>query len=153
MVGRILLLCGALALLATCGEPERDNPFDPSFKDGEVLLRRQIVGEWERDADGENQVYAFKADGAVEWRDYSAPDGGPVDRTAPFPQTLVLTYSGTYVLEGRTLKLVFTQVQTNEPAGVKSPPDDDARLLRVALRGDLLTLSEGGRDRRFSRLF
>ena len=153
MSGRILLLCGALALLATCGEPERDNPFDPRFADGEVLLRRQIVGEWERDADGENQVYAFKADGVVEWRDYSAPDGGLVDRAAPFPQTLLLTRSGTYVLEGRTLKLVFTQVQTNEPAGVAPPLDDDERLLRVSIRGDLLTLSGDGRDRRFSRLF
>jgi hypothetical protein len=142
-----------MAFLAACGELERDNPFDPRVSEGEALLRTQILGEWELDEDGENQVYVFRADGSVERRDYSAPGGGLVERGAPFPQTLVISRSGTYGLEGKNLSIVFTQIQTNEPAGVPPPLDPDGLLLRLEVRGDRLTFSGDSRERSFTRLF
>lgn len=142
----------AFAGLATCGDIERDNPFDPN-SGGEAFLRQQIIGEWERDVDGENQVYIFKSDGGVEWRSYSSPAGGIVDRNAPFPQTRVITFLGTWTLEGKTLALRFTTPLTNDPeAPPPSLPTGDL-LVEAEVRRDFLTLRDQDGARQFSRLF
>lgn len=138
--------------LAACGNFERENECDPktslssSFCDIESL----IIGTWSR-ADGEkNQVYTFKEDGRVELRDYTSPDGGAIDRNASYPQTLVLSFTGTYILVGDILRINFTAVQTNDPAG--QTPSLGPKEVNVRIRGNTLTMEERDGDRIYARL-
>ena len=103
------------------------------------------MGTWSR-ADGEsNQVYTFKEDGRVELRDYTSPDGGTIDRNASYPQTLVLSFTGTYILVGDILRINFTAVQTNNPAG--QTPSVRDKQVNIRISGNTLTMEERDANR------
>ncbi|MEW6751537.1 MAG: hypothetical protein AB1505_11260 [Candidatus Latescibacterota bacterium] len=137
MVGR-LAAAAALVLLglwaAGCGVPERDNPLDPI--NANAAAAELLIGTWSRQDAEANEVYTFKAEGRVELLCYSAPGGGVVDRGAPFPQTLQISYAGTYVLRGNLLRITLTTAQTNEPGGIPPtlPPDDRVVVIEVGAR-------------------
>ena len=103
-----------------------------------------------RQAVEQDQVYIFKQDNRAELRDYSAPDGGPVDRNGAFPQTLVFSFSGTYLLVGDLLRITFTDVQTNDPGGSKPLLRDKVVNIRIA--NDELIMEEIDGDRAYARL-
>jgi hypothetical protein len=151
MNGPSALLLTALLALAGCGQPARDNPYDPQVS-RYVDLQAAIVGSWGREDVEANQVYTFRTDGRVELRDYAAPGGGAVDRNAAYPQTLVLTYSGTYELAGSVLRISYSEVSTNDPAGtVPSLPAIDSRFV-VRVAGAQLSLEGSDGLRFFQRL-
>jgi hypothetical protein len=108
------------------------------------------VGTWSR-ADAEsNQVYTFKEDGRVELRDYTSPNGGAIDRNASFPQVLVLSFTGTYILVGDILRINFTAVQTNDPAG--QTPSLRDKQVNIRISGNTLTMEERDGDRLYTRI-
>ena len=135
--------------LVACGNFERKNPYDPQGG-GITDFNALLVGTWSR-ADGEsNQVYTFKEDGRVELRDYTSPDGGTIDRNASFPQTLVLSFTGTYILVGDILRINFTAVQTNNPAG--QTPSVRDKQVNIRISGNTLTMEERDGDRLYTRI-
>jgi len=137
--------------LTACGNFERKNPYDPQGG-GITDFGALLVGTWSRIDAEKNQVYTFKEedDGRVELRDYSAPDGGIVDRNASYPQTLVLSFTGTYVLVGDILRINFTAVQTNDPAG--QTPSLGNKQVNIRINGNTLTLVELDGDRLYVRI-
>lgn len=139
------------ALLLGCGVPERDNPLDPaSGRGGDIA--ELLIGTWNRADAEKNEVYVFKRNGGFELHSYSAPGGGEVDRNAPYPQTLRITYFGTYALVGNLLRLSFSGVQTNQPGGVLPalPPAD--KVVTIAVARDTLIFREPDGDRLYTRL-
>jgi len=132
-----------------CGDLERNNPADPRVSGG-IHLAEQLIGSWSLDEGDENVVYFFKTNGGVELRSYFAPEGGVVDRNAAFPQTRVITFTGTYRLEGRTLTLSFTSAQSNDPNEIPLLPRDD-EVVRTSIGRDALTLEGDGRKRFYRR--
>ena len=96
---RCIYLILLLPLLLACGNVKRANSYDPSGG-GITDLRSLLVGTWSRDDAEKNQIYTFKADGRAELRDFSAPEGGAIDRNGAYPQTLVFSFSGTYAIVG-----------------------------------------------------
>jgi hypothetical protein len=128
---------------------ERSNAYDP--KGGGITdFNALLVGTWSR-ADAEsNQVYTFKEDGRVELRDYTSPDGGTIDRNASYPQTLVLSFTGTYILVGDILRINFTAVQTNNPAG--QTPSVRDKQVNIRISGNTLTMEERDGDRLYTRI-
>jgi hypothetical protein len=144
----LVLALGALGM--GCGELERSNPYDTTRSGGIVDLREELVGAWSREDVEKNEVYAFKADGRVELRDFSSPGGGPVDRNASYPQTLVLSFTGTYVLVGDLLRITFTDVQSNDPSGSKPLLRD--KVVNILIQGNRLTMKEADGERVYARL-
>ena len=138
-----------LPLLLACGNVKRDNCYDPS---GGCItdLGSLLVGTWSRDDTEKNQIYSFKADGRAELRDFSAPEGGAIDRNGAYPQTLVFGFSGTYAIVGDLLRITFTDVQTNDPGG-ETPILRD-KVVNIAIKGDELTLEEPDGDRVYARI-
>ncbi len=135
--------------LAACGNFERDNPYDP--KGGGITdFTALLVGTWSRVDAEKNQVYTFKEDGRVELRDYTSAGGGAIDRNASYPQTLVLSFTGTYILVGDLLRINFTAVQTNNPAG--QAPSLRDKQVNIRIRGNALTLAELDGDRLYTRI-
>ena len=94
-------------------------------------------------------MYTFKKDGRVELRDYSAPGEGEIDRNGSYPETLVLSFSGTYVLAGDRLRISFTSVRTNDPLG-KVPSLRD-KVVLISILGDVLTMKEVDGNREYMR--
>jgi hypothetical protein len=142
-IGWMLCCC-----LLACGNFERTHPYDPRGG-GVTDLTALLVGTWSRDDAEKNQVYTFKEDGRVELRDYSAPAGGVVDRNGSFPQTLVLSFAGTYYLVGNQLRINFTSVQSNDPAG--QLPSLRDKLVNIKIAGNVLTMEERDGDREYKR--
>jgi hypothetical protein len=143
------LLIALLPLVLACGDVGRSNPYDPSGENV-IDLRAQLVGTWSREAVEQNQIYIFKEDGRAELRDYSAPDGGTVDRNGAFPQTLVYSFSGTYMLVGDLLRITFTDVQINDPGGALPLLRDKVVNIRIA--NNELIMEETDGDRTYVRL-
>ena len=143
------LLIALLPLVLACGDVGRSNPNDPSREDA-IDLPVELVGTWSREAVEQNQIYIFKEDGRAELRDYSAPDGGTVDRNGTFPQTLVYSFSGTYMLVGDLLRITFTDVQINDPGGTLPLLRDKVVNIRIA--NNELIMEETDGDRTYVRL-
>ena len=148
---RSAIAAALLFLLAGCGNFERSNPFDPAGG-RPVEIGDLLIGTWSREDSEKNEVYTFKRDGRVELRDYSSPGGGEVDRDAPFPQTLVVVYSGTYTLIGNLLRISFTDVQINDPEGLPPslPPSD--KVVEIEVTADRLVMREWDGDRIYTRM-
>ena len=146
-----IFVCIAVAAFVAvgCGDLKRDNPADPQVSGG-VHLSDQLIGSWSLDEGDENLVYFFKTNGGVELRSYSAPDGGLVDRNAPFPQTRVITFTGTYRLEGRTLTSSFTNAQSNDPDEIPLLPQDE-EVVRISIARNTLTMESADRKRSYLR--
>lgn len=153
MSARILLLSAGLLLvgLSACGDLGRSNPYDPG-SGVEVNTDELLIGTWTREAAGENRIYVFKRDGRVELFDYSSPSGGTVDRDAGYPLTLVISYSGTYTLNGNLLRLSFTGVQTSDPSGVPPSLPSTDRVVSILVDATALTLAERDGNRTYTRL-
>ena len=143
------LLIALLPLVLACGDVGRSNPYDPSGENV-IDLRAQLVGTWSREAVEQNQIYIFKEDGRAELRDYSAPDGGTVDRNGTFPQTLVYSFSGTYMLVGDLLRVTFTDVQINDPGG--STPLLRDKVVNIRIANDELIMEETDGNRAYVRI-
>ncbi|MEE3259472.1 MAG: hypothetical protein VX293_09705 [Candidatus Latescibacterota bacterium] len=145
-------LIALLPLLVACGDLKRDNLYDP--QGGNITdLRSLLVGTWSLADAEKNQIYTFKAEGqppACTLRDYSAPNGGPVDRNGAYPQTLVISFAGTYKLVGDLLRITFTGVQTNDPGG-EAPLLLD-KVVNIRIANDELTLEELDGDRVYARI-
>ncbi len=150
---KLLIALAFVAVLGqtACGNFERENPCDPSsLLDSAVCdTSTLLIGTWTRDDAEKNQVYTFKMDQRVELRDYSAPGGGTIDRNASYPQTLVLSFTGTYVLVGDLLRINFTDVQTNELGG--EVPTLRDKQVNIRIVGNTLTLKEIDGDRIYTR--
>ena len=114
------------------------------------IFRNHAVCSVSREAVEQNQIYIFKEDGRAELRDYSAPDGGTVDRNGTFPQTLVYSFSGTYMLVGDLLRITFTDVQINDPGGTLPLLRDKVVNIRIA--NNELIMEETDGDRTYVRL-
>ena len=97
-MAKLISLWTMCCLLLACGNFERSNPFDATVEGSITDLNALLVGTWSRADVEKNQVYTFKEDGRVELRDYSAPGEGEIDRNGSYPETLVFSFSGTYVL-------------------------------------------------------
>jgi hypothetical protein len=153
MSGLIGKMAMAVLVVVTsgCGEFERSNPLDPASGQ-EVNTGELLIGSWSREDAEKNEVYTFKSNGSVELRDYSAPDGGEVDRNASFPQTLEIRYSGTYTVVGNLLRISFSQAQVNDPGGSPPllPPSD--KVISIVVGFDQLILEERDGDRIYERL-
>jgi len=134
-----------------CGEFERSNPFDPASGQ-EINTGELLIGSWSREDAEKNEVYTFKRNGSIELRDYSAPGGGEVDRNASFPQTLVISYSGTYTVVGNLLRISYTQAQVLDPGGQPPPLPPTDKVVSIMLGFDQLTLEERDGDRVYERL-
>ena len=151
MRGGLPFAAALVMSLVACGGPVRDNPLDPRVS-RTIDLQEALVGSWGRDDAEKNEVYTFKVGGRVELRDFSSASGGAVDRNASFPQTLVITFAGTYELTGSVLRLSFTQAESNDPAGrVPSLPGGDRQVV-VGIRHDVLTIQEADGVRQYTRL-
>jgi len=145
---KIALLIALLPLLPACGDVGRSNPYDPSG--GNVIdLRTQLVGSWSRESVEQNQIYIFKEDSRAELRDFSAPEGGSVDRDGAFPQTLVYSFSGTYMLVGDRLSITFTDVQINDPSG--TPPLLGDKVVYIRIANNELIMKDIDGDRTYVR--
>ena len=138
-----------LPLLLACGNVKRTNCYDPN---GVCItdLPSLLVGTWSRDDAEKNQIYTFKADGRAELRDFSAPEGGAIDRNGAYPQTLVFSFSGTYAIVGDLLRITFSGVQRNDPGG-ETPILRD-KVVNIAITGDELTVKEPDGDRVYARI-
>lgn len=159
MSGASERIAGALlcALLLGCGVPERDSPLDPASGQ-EVDPAELLIGTWSRVDAEKNEVYTFKPNGACELWDYSpgpessAMDLSEVDRNAPFPQTLYIQFSGTYLLRGNLLSLSFTGVATNDPdSALPSLPPQD-KVVSIVVGVDQLIIEERDGDRLYTRI-
>jgi len=151
LIGKMAMAVLVVVALVGCGEFERSNRFDPAS--GQVVnFDDLLIGSWSREDAEKNEVYIFKSNGSVELRDYSAPDGGEVDRNASFPQTLEIRYSGTYILVGNLLKISYTRVQINDPEDQPPllPPSD--KVVSIVVSSDQLILEERDGDRIYERL-
>ena len=148
-MAKLIPLWTMCCLLLACGNFERSNPFDPTVEGSITDLNALLVGTWSRADVERNQVYTFKEDGRVELRDYSAPDGGAIDRNGSYPETLVLSFSGTYVLVGDRLRISFTFVRTNDPSG--QVPSLRDKVVPIAILGDVLTMKEADGNREYMR--
>ena len=146
---RCIYLILFLPLLLACGNVKRTNSYDPRGG-GITDLRSLLVGTWSRDDAEKNQIYTFKVDGRAELRDFSAQEGGAIDRNGAYPQTLVFSFSGTYAIVGDLLRITFTDVQTNDPGG-ETPILRD-KVVNIAIKGDELTLEEPDGDRVYARI-
>ena len=135
--------------LLACGDFERSNPFDTTVEGSITDLNALLIGTWSRADVEKNQVYTFKKDGRVELRDYSAPGEGEIDRNGSYPETLVLSFSGTYVLAGDRLRISFTSVRTNDPLG--QVPSLRDKVVLIAISGDVLTMKEVDGNREYMR--
>ena len=143
---RLLILL--LPLLVACGNVKRANPYDPQGG-GITDLRSLLVGAWSREAPEQNQIYTFKEDGRVELRDFSAPDGGEIDRNGVYPQILEFRFTGTYALVGDLLRITFTDVQANDPS-IERPLLRD-KVVNIRIQSDELTLEEPDGERIYAR--
>ena len=122
-------------LFAGCGDLERDNPLDPNAQNHIGPLKDAIIGIWSLENEQENRVYQFSLNGSVSLTDYSNPEGGEVDRNGTYPQTLVIRFSGTYILGGTLLNISFTESFTNTTE-VESPPvPADPFIFEIIPRG------------------
>ena len=135
--------------LVACGNFERTGQHDP-LGGGITDLKLLLVGTWSRDDAEKSQIYVFKEDGRAELRDYTAPDGGAVDRNGAYPQTLVFSFTGTYQIVGDLMRITFTDVQTNEPGGEKPLFRD--KVVNIEIVGDELTMKEADGDRVYARI-
>jgi hypothetical protein len=135
-------------LLVACGNFERTSK-DP-LGGGITDLSLVLVGTWSRDDAEKNQIYVFKEDGRAELRDYTATDGGAVDRNGAYPQTLVFSFTGTYQIVGDLMRITFTDVQTNKPGGEKPLFRD--KVVNIEIAGDELTMKEADGDRVYARI-
>lgn len=129
------------ALCAGCGDLVRDNPLDPAA--GVTALRDELVGSWSHESADRNEIYVFMADPAVELWEFSSPSGGSVDRSAPWPETRVRIYTGTYQLTGNILGLSFTQAQSNDPDDAVSVPATRISV-EITISRDTLTFDKTG---------
>jgi hypothetical protein len=147
-MAKLIALWMACCCLLACGNFERSNPYDPSGG-GVTDLKGLLVGTWSRADAEKNQVYTFKEDGRVELKDFSAPSGGEIDRNGSYPQTVVLSFSGTYVLVGDLLRITFTSVQTNNPSG--QVPSLRDKIVNISIVDNVLVMEELDGDRRYTR--
>lgn len=143
----LLVLFAALG----CGVPARDNPVDPA-NPNPVDYAGLLIGTWSRVDAEKNEIYTLKTDGRVELYNYSAPGGGEVDRNAAYPQTLVITYYGSYTLAGNLLRLSFTGVQTNNPDGSLPALPSTDKVVSIQVTRTTLTLEERDGDRVYTRI-
>ena len=150
MAWKIAIILVGLAL-AGCGDLERDNSLDPRSTDFIGDLGEALVGEWSLETLAMNQVYTFKIDNTVQLYDYSSPSGGPVDRSASYPDMLLIRFSGTYSVVGNFLRISFTEALSNEP-GAASPslPPSDLRA-EISIRGNTLTMKDSSGERIYTR--
>ena len=148
-MARLISLWTICCLLLACGNFERSNPFDPTVEGNITDLNTLLVGTWSRADIEKNQVYTFKKDGRIELRDYSAPGEGDIDRNGSYPETLVLSFSGTYVLAGDRLRISFASVRTNDPLG--QVPSLRDKVVPIAILGDVLTMKEVDGNREYIR--
>lgn len=132
-----------------CGDLQRENPADPQVSGG-LHLHEQLIGYWSLDEGDVNQVYFFKNNGGVELHSYTSLEGSVVDRNAPFPQTSVSIFAGTYLLAGRTLTLSFTSVTSNDPDTIPLLPRD-AEVVRISIARNTLTMEGEGAKRSYLR--
>ena len=148
-MAKLISLWTMSCLLLSCGNFERSNPFDPTVEGSITDLNAVLVGTWSRADVEKNQVYTFKEDGRVEIRDYSAPGGGDINRNGSYPETLVLSFSGTYILVGDRLRISFTSVMTNDPSGLVPSLRD--KVVPIAILGNVLIMKEVDGNREYMR--
>ena len=138
-----------LLLSGGCGDYNRDNPFDPVVTGG-LSLHEQLLGSWNRVEEQGNELYIFKSDGGVELRRFFSPDGGPVDRNASYPTTLVRVFEGIYKVVNDKLTISFTHVYSNNPDdGIGVPAID--KVVEISIRRNTLTLDEPDGRRFYNR--
>lgn len=147
----VLLVFLVLSAVLGCGVPERDHVLDPA-NPNPVDIADLLVGTWSRVDAEKNEIYTLKADGRVELHDYSAPGGGEVDRNGSYPQTLVITYYGSYALVGNLLRLSFTGGTTNNPDGSLPALPEADKVVSIQVTRTTLTLKEGDGNRVYTRI-
>ncbi|MFA6111561.1 MAG: hypothetical protein WDA75_22610 [Candidatus Latescibacterota bacterium] len=147
----VLLVLLFLAAISGCGVPERDHVLDPA-NPNPVDIAALLVGTWSRVDAEKNEIYTLKADGRVELYDYTAPGGGEVDRNGSYPQTLVITYYGSYALVGNLLRLSFTGGTTNNPDGSLPALPEADKVVSIQVTRTTLTLKERDGDRVYTRI-
>ena len=138
-----------LSLSSGCGDYNRDNPFDPVVIGG-LSLHAQLIGSWNRVEEQGNELYIFKPDGGVELRRFFSPDGGPVDRNASYPTTLVRVYEGIYKVVNDKLTISFTHVYSNNPDDEIGIPAID-KVVEISIRRNTQTLDEPDGRRFYNR--
>ena len=72
-----------------------------------------------------------------------------IDRNGSYPETLVLSFSGTYVLAGDRLRISFASVRTNDPLG--QVPSLRDKVVPISILGDVLTMKEVDGNREYIR--
>jgi hypothetical protein len=149
--GAVILALLVLSAALGCGVPSRDHVLDPA-NPHPVDMAALLIGTWSRIDAEKNELYTLKADGRVELYDYTAPGGGQVDRNAAYPQTLVITYYGTYTLAGNLLRFSFTGVQTNNPDGTPPALPLTDKVVSIQVTRTTLTLEERDGDRVYTRI-
>jgi hypothetical protein len=148
LIGKMAMT--VLVIVASgCGDFERGN-HDPA-SGHELKIGELLIGSWSREDAEKNEVYTFKPNGSIELRDYTS-DGEEVDRNASFPQTLVISYSGTYTVVGNLLRISYTRVQVNNPAGNPPPLPPTGKVISIVVSNDQLTLEERDGDRVYERM-
>ena len=142
----LVRIVAAAALLGAmgCGDLERSNPLDPQGVGGGEGLGDALVGSWGRDDPDKNEVYVFRGDARAELHDYTALDGGDVDRNAPYPQTRERVFS-------TQLTILFTDASSNQPGDVVTPPSLP-KMVEISIKRGTLTLKEPDGNRLYSRL-
>jgi hypothetical protein len=150
LVGICLTLTAVLVLCA-CGVPSRDNPLDPG-NPHPVDVAALLVGTWSRVDAEANEIYAFRADGHVELHAYAARGSWAVNRNAPADSVAVITYSGSYTLYGRLLRLSFSAVAVNGPDDALPPLPAADPVVKISVEEQRLTLHQLDGDRVYTRL-
>ena len=135
-----------LLLTSGCGDYTRKNPF---YLVG-LSLHAQLIGSWNRVEEQGNELYIFKPDGGVELRRFFSPDGGPVDRNASYPTTLVRVFEGIYKVVNDKLTISFTHVYSNNPDDEIGIPAID-KVVEISIRRNTLTLDEPDGRRFYNR--
>ena len=153
LAGLVLVFALLAQVFSGCGNFDRDNPYDPKFGDYVGDLETALVGTWSLETSSENQVYVFKLDGGVvDLVDYSAPDGGVVDRTKSFPDTWITRFLGTYTIGGNLLHINFTSSLTNEPGAEDPTLPPSGKVLEVLITRNSLILTDSTGERTYARV-
>ena len=151
--GLVLVFVLLAQVFSGCGNFDRDNPYDPKFGDYVGDLETALVGTWSLETSSENQVYVFKPDGSVNLFDYSAPDGGVVDRNKGFPDTRMTRFLGTYTWHaGPLMRINFTNSWTNEPGAEDPTLPPAGKVLEVRITRNSLILTDSTGERTYARV-
>jgi hypothetical protein len=156
IVRRIVLLLCVYGI--GCGDLERGNPYDPANA-GSVDPATLLIGSWSRADVEKNEVYTFKQNRSVLLYDYSPGPGADstvsslaqVDRNAPYPQTVVVIYSGTYTFAGNRLSMSFADVISTDAGGATPSLPGSPRVVALIVRQDELVMAELDGDRVYAR--